>query len=575
MVERPNALQTLGIEITPYSIRAVRLALQKKGVAVEKLYEIPCEFNASPTPEFVFHLFSSGEGADLKKNLEKDLTVTCLSAADVLVRPLEVKLKKENAIDEVLPFQAEPLLPYPVENAVLERIFLNQDGEGTLLTLLAVRKDHLQQHLLHLNALEIEPEIVSCAPVALAAFAEQFGDKSPYTLALHLGFQNGLCVLLKEGKLAASQGCRSGLESLLKAYAEDQKQPLSLAEASFLSLDFPSITPNSSPLLYEALETFKSELLRTVFSLSKLVRGQEAQSLLLTGEMGPYPQLVNYLCQGLNKKIIFPEPHGEIDLPSQQLQMWALPLGAALTPLPSDAPRSPQLVNFRQEDFTYPHPWKRYKVPLALYLGLCAGLALSLFFMGFSYLKYREDKVREQYAELLAANHRPYTPFEKDFKAKSKGLKSGADETPTPLSELSQGEIAERLNHLEKEIQAIPDIYPLFPNIPTVSDVLAWLSTHPKVVAKDAQGEKLPLIQLENFSYSLVKRPDITKKQERYQAKVEIEFSTNTPKAAREFHDALIAPNAMIDPKGEVKWNTNRGLYKATFYLKDRTMYPL
>lgn len=571
MVERPNALQTLGIEITPHAIRAVRLAAQKKGIVLEKLYEIPCEFNASPTPDFVFHLFANGEGPDLKKNMEKDLTVSLLNSQEVLVRPLEVQLKKEKAIDEILTFQAEPLLPYPVENAILERIFLNTDEEGTHLTLLAARKDHLQQHLLHLNALEIEPEVVSCAPIALAAFTEQFSSKEGYQLTLHLGFQNGLCVLVKEGKLIAAQACRSGLENLLKAYAEDQNQPISTTEAAFLGLDFRSITREISPLLYETLEAFKSDVLRTVFSLSKLVKGQEVQSIMLTGEMGAYPNLTHYLCQGLNKRVVYPEPREGLDLPSQQLQKWALPIGAALTPLPGAL----QLVNFRQEDFTYPYPWKRYKTSLAIYLGLCALLAFSLLFMGSSYLKYREDQVRQEYAQLLAANHHPYTPFDKEFKAKSKGLKSSVDEVATPLANLSREDIVERLNYLEKEIQAIPEIYPLFPNIPTVSDVLAWLSTHPKVVAKDSKGGKTAFIQIENFNYSLVKRPDLTKKQEHYQARVEIEFNTDTPKSAREFHDALIAPNVMVDPKGEVKWNTNRGLYKATFYLKDKTMYPL
>lgn len=563
-------MQTLGIEITPHLIRAMRLTLQKKGVVIEKLYEIPCEITASPTPDFVFHLFSEGDGPELKKNLDKDLVISLLNAQEVLVRPLEIKLKKEKAIDEILPFQAEPLLPYPVENGILERIFVSSEGDGTLLTLLAVRKDHLQQHLLHANALEIEPEIVSCTPIALAAFTAAFGNGKSSQLTLHLGAQNGLCVFLKDKKLVAAQGCRHGLENLLQLYAEDQKQPLSLAEASFLDLDFRAITRDSSPLLFEGLEAFKSEVMRIVFSLAKLAKGEEIQTVLLTGDMGPYPNLSNYLCQGFNKKTYGPEPREGMDLPSEQLQKWALPLGAALTGLPGNG----EPVNFRQEDFTYPHPWKRYKMPLALYLGACALLTFALLFMGNTYLKYREDKVREEYAQLLSNTRHPYTPFEKEFKAKAKGLKSGAEETATPLVELNQGELAERLNYLEKEIQSIPDIYPLFPNVPTVSDVLAWLSNHPKVISKDSQGKKTPLIQLENFSYSIVKRPELTKKQERYQARVEMEFSTDTPKSAREFHDALIAPNPMIDPKGEVKWNTNRGLYKATFYLKDKTLYP-
>jgi type IV pilus assembly protein PilM len=142
--------------------------------------------------------------------------------------------------------------------------------------------------------------------------------------------------------------------------------------------------------------------------------------------------------------------------------------------------------------------------------------------------------------------------------------------------ELDDESLLERINYLEKDLQAIPDIFPLLPNIPKVSDVLAWLSTLHIQIGKKSKGE-LPnaqSIQIENFNYTLVKRPEQNKKQEKYLVKVEIEFTSPTPKQAREFHDALIAPNNFVDPKGEVKWNTSHGRYRASFYLKDRTVYP-
>jgi type IV pilus assembly protein PilM len=127
---------------------------------------------------------------------------------------------------------------------------------------------------------------------------------------------------------------------------------------------------------------------------------------------------------------------------------------------------------------------------------------------------------------------------------------------------------------LQKELQGTPDSFPLFANTPRVSDVLAWLSQHPAAVLVDAKGNRQPKIQIDNFSYTMLKRPQQGKKQEKYQVKVELEFSSPTPKWAREFHDALIAPNDWIDPKGEVKWGSSRGKYKTSFFLKDKTAYP-
>lgn len=105
-----------------------------------------------------------------------------------------------------------------------------------------------------------------------------------------------------------------------------------------------------------------------------------------------------------------------------------------------------------------------------------------------------------------------------------------------------------------------------------MSDVLAWLGTHPNFVT--ATKDKGSSLQIESFNYTLIKRPEPSKKQEKYQVKVELEFSSPTPKMAREFHDALISPNDFVDPKGEIKWNSNKDRYRTSFFLKDKTVYP-
>ena len=104
--------------------------------------------------------------------------------------------------------------------------------------------------------------------------------------------------------------------------------------------------------------------------------------------------------------------------------------------------------------------------------------------------------------------------------------------------------------------------------------MLAWLAQHPVIAYQDEAGQWLSRLKIENFSYVMVKRPVQSKKQEKYQVKIELELSSSTPKWAREFHDALIAPNDWVDPKSEVKWSSNRGKYKTSFYLKDKTLYP-
>lgn len=564
MLDKPDSLHTLGLDFTHLRIRGVQITQRKGKPVVDQLFDLPVN-SYSADPAEPPHYSLSHDEPGFRDAVQKNLTVTTLSGAEVLVRQLEVKLKKVADIDAVLSFQAEPVLPYPVENACLDRIVLDETPDGHNLALLAVRKDHLQQHLDLWHAFDVEPEVVTASPAAIAAFVHYFGASDKLQCAIHFGEAQSTCILMREGKLCAAQVCYLGLNNLRYAYKLDDKES---GEEHFNQLDFSDIRKESAPHLLEALEQLRMEITRTLYALSKQAKSQEFEQVIATGDGAVLNHFAATLLQPLLKPAnktftIFEAPEG-LGMNSAQLQEYAIPLGAALMALPDR-----DQINFRYEEFAYPQPWKRYKKPVILYLALCTALAAALYFASNAYFSYEEDGLRKEYSELLESMNRPYTEFEKSFSSKRGG------EKVVSIRQLTQEDIANRLQVLQKEIQSAPDTYPLLPNVPTVSDLLAWLSTHPNVVERDAKtGKVKPLLQLESLSYTLLKRPEQTKKQEKYQVKVELEFSSETPKAAREFHDALIAPNAMVDPKGEVKWSTNRGLYRASFFLKDKTAYP-
>jgi type IV pilus assembly protein PilM len=569
MPDKPNAMQTLGLELNSQTIKGAKLSLRKGKPALDKVFELPFDFSKS-SPDAVQSLYKTPEGQAFQGYTEKDLIVTGLSSSEVLVRQAEVKLKKEADIDSVLAFQAEPLLPYPIENAVVDRIKVSETADGSQLTIIAARKDHVQQHLDLCHSLHLEPEVVSCLPAALAAFAGVFAQTTTPQIVIHLGHANTLCILTSQGKLIAAQSCSNGIDHLIKAFEKDKNNSPSFA-GDLRNLNFDEISKEHLPELASALDQLRLDVTRTLYALSKNVKGQDVTQILVTGEGAALNNLPGNLCKSFNKTLVVPAVDPQFNLNTQELQKFALPIGLALTALTSYKDE----INFRQNDFAYPNPWRRYKQPLGIFLGLCLLLALAFYFFGNAYVKYREDQLRKEYSEMLLFMHKPYNEFENEFEEKT-GAKNKTEQSQvTQIQDISEDGLVNRIQFLDKDLQSAPYYYPLLPNVPTVSDVLAWLATHPNVVMKDTKTNALtPLLEIESFNYSLVKRPDQTKKQEKYQVKVEIEFSSPTPKLAREFHDALIAPNAIVDPKGEVKWSTNRGLYRASFYLKDKTVYP-
>lgn len=538
MFEKPTSLNTLGIEREGDTLKAVQLTVQRSEPSLVRLYVVTLDTQLT-SANSVNPLDISEDGKQLHEALNKNLVVAALPAEEVLIRPLDIKLKKDRDIDAVLAFQTEPLLPYPIESALLNRITTSTNSEGTQLNVLAARKDHVEAFLEGWRSLQIDPEVVTSVPAALALFGKIFLPSPEPQFIVHTGQKQTTCVLVKEGKLLAAQASEIGLEAI-------------------------QADTNGA-------EHWRLEMTRILYALAKQRKEQDVTGILFTGEGATNHNLTHSLCQSTSKIELLPLEKFLFPVALEQLQKFAVPIGAALSGLPSQ-----EQVNFRQQEHAYPHPWKRLIRPLALYFALCVSFAGAFYLFGESYLGYKEDGLREKYVELLTATNKSYPGFEKLFASKNPHLTNG--DSVLPVKSLTSSDIAGRLQFLQKEMQGGPDLFPLQPNVPLVSDVLAWLSTHAIFAGAKAPAEgsnnEIAGLQLENFNYTLIKRPEPKKTQEKYQAKVELEFSSPTPKLAREFHDSLIAPNEMVDPKGEVKWSSNKGHFRASFFLKDKTVYP-
>lgn len=527
MIDQPNAYETAGLFFDGDAIKGALLSLKRGEAFLDKIV-----FIESPVDN-VNPLYMSEQVGKLTAELGDRLVVSAVETHESLLRPLHLKLKKEKDIAAVLAFQAEPLLPYPIDNAQLDWVMTQQSAEGSDVMVVAVRKDHLAHHLQRWQALDVESEVVSTVPYALAAFARICCPQEESYFILDISKEYTTCVLMGGGKVLAAQSCHQRISNLKQAF-----------------------------------DGLRLEVMKLLYALAK---GQEVGKLLVTGDAAIDSSLVEKIGEELNKELITIMPPSGFQAPPEKLLTFAIPIGLALTGLPKAA----EQINFRSGENAYPHPWRRVKQPVLFYLGSCLLLAVALFFCGNAYVAYKKDIVREQFVSLLAFMNKPYNIFESEYEVKHPFHLPLEEGENAPVDLLDNADLMERLEFLEGEIKNAPDMIALLPNVPRVSDLLAWLATHPAISKIDEKtGKVVPLAQIDNLSYVMVSRPEEKKKGNRYQVKVEMEFTSPTPMMARELHDALIAPNDFVDPKMDVKWSTNRGKYKTSFYLKDKTIYP-
>ncbi len=537
---------SIGLERSPVGIKGASVTLSRKGPSINRL------FTLNPDVDNVKQLY-----------IQHPLLTTGIDGLEILTRSLQLPLTKEKDIESALAFQAEPLLPYPIDQAILAYQVIAKNQESTHLILFSARKEAVQTDIEQWQTLRIEPEKVAPVPSALCQFGISYLSLDKTYLILSIQQRAMTCVLIKEGKLLASFALPEGLESLLIAQTEDGLESLPQNEEEWRAL-----SQQKNLQLASALSRFQKNVARMSYALAKELRNSSIEGIAITGQAAEWEGFSEYLAQALNFSLMICEPLS--NFPSRELLSYAIPIGLALGSLPGQV--TP--IDFRQQELAYPNPWYRFKGPLITYFVVILLLSLTFYFFSHSYLSYQEDQLKQAYVELLAGINKSYDQFETTFLAKNAQAYDRFNGEVVAVEKLNQEDLIERLAFLQKELQAVPDSFPLFANIPRVSDVLAWLSQHPTVIYQDENGQSQARLQIENFAYTMLKRPQQGKKQEKYQVKIELEFSSSMPKWAREFHDALIAPNDWVDPKGEVKWSSNRGKYKTSFYLKDKTIYP-
>lgn len=318
-----------GIDITSTSIKIALLKKKRKGWEILRLEEIP---HVNP----------------LDKIPKEAVLVSAISSREVLVRRLDLPLKKEKDIEEALVFQAEPLLPFPIEKTILQSVIVETTKEGSTLTLLAVKKDHVQRHLQTLKERLLEPECVTSTALALAGLNSQVAKSKEVTLVMHLGEKEGTIALVQNGSLLASK----------------------------------------------AFENDKNEIQKAVLALNT---GKKVDSILLISEDPYQAQEIQALT---GKTVVLPKIASQTD---EAVQKFGLAIGVAFAATEKKAP------NFRQQECAYPDKFKRLKKPLFAYFALTALLFLSLFALEKKLLSNYEKKIFESASSLF---EKPTNQFE-------------------------------------------------------------------------------------------------------------------------------------------------------------------
>ena len=147
----------LGLDINDNYVTAVQVESGLKGYQVTACARVNMEGDEG-LDNALKELFK-------QKDLKSDICVASIPGEHVSYRNLRMPFKDAKKIKQTLPFEVEIMVPFPVEELVIDFTISNSLDQSEILAV-AAKKELISEYLAHLKSYGIDPEVldIRCVP---------------------------------------------------------------------------------------------------------------------------------------------------------------------------------------------------------------------------------------------------------------------------------------------------------------------------------------------------------------------------------------------------------------------------
>jgi type IV pilus assembly protein PilM len=373
----------VGVDLGSIALKVVELRGTWKGFEVIKAAErrLPTENGSNCPPEQAAQALTELLSAHAIKPVH---VVSAIPAHATFVRNLTLPFRDPRKIREVLKFEMEPHIPYPVEDVIVDFAKIRDtDGGGCEVVAAAVPKTAMADHLHIFQLAGIVPEVVDWE-----IFGELNGylawrpvpDAGPVAL-INLGASKTTVKVVKDGCIRFTRSIVRGGNALTEAIR--QRMTLTTAQAEALKV---SDRDRDRAGIADAVETFlgvlAKEIDHTLLAYSTRADEEPLQEIVLLGGGAGLPEALPFFeahygvpttLFDMNQRLFPPSP---MTLQPQAGLVMPVAFGLARRQLGRRAVG----VNFRQEEFALRKSYDEVRGQLLSIGGMVALLVgLSLF----------------------------------------------------------------------------------------------------------------------------------------------------------------------------------------------------
>ena len=307
---------SLGLDIGTNSIKVTQLLKTKRGVRFLNFWEkeIPREKKGVAGEEAVVRTIT-----ELLFQIKGERKIiSSLPASSSVVKRLILPFKNERKIRQVIRYEMEPFLPFPLEEAIIDFYIVDDHLPGrTLVLAFAINKKVVERHRKILNLAGIKPEILDLDSTSLFNIYASREDKE-ITALINLGAGQTIINLISAEKLLFTRSIPKAGDDISQVLAEELgvsfKEVEKLKKEGFDKEKLKVIEPVLDEIIKEVEHTFSSFL---AFYPDKKI-----ERILLTGGSARLSRIVEYFQKSLNIETSLFNPFQE--LPPTKLSLSGL-----------------------------------------------------------------------------------------------------------------------------------------------------------------------------------------------------------------------------------------------------------
>ena len=373
--------QVVGVDLGSSALKVVELRGTWKGFEFVRAVErkLPVEDGTACPPEQIALALTELLSANAIKPAS---VVTAIPAQVTFVRNLLLPFRDPRKIRDVLKFELEPHIPYPVEEVVVDFTKVREtEAGGCEILVVAAPKPAVAEHLRILALAGLVPEVVDW---------EIFGELNSYlawrevvtpslVALVNLGASKTTVKIIQEGRVRFTRSIARGGHALTEAIR--QRLTLTTAQAEALKLSAPARERSQITQAVEAfLGTLAKDIDHTLLAFATQADERETvRELILQGGGARLPEAVPFFSErygvptmvfDADQRLFPPSP---LSLYPQTAPVMPVALGLALRRVRRRAVG----LDFRREEFTLRKSYEEMRGQL-ISLGVAGALLVGL-----------------------------------------------------------------------------------------------------------------------------------------------------------------------------------------------------